>query len=336
MKKYTLPAILLLFLFAACDKLSNPVDDITATQKAATKYSKDQTAQTALTNLVMDVANNDPNMQKKGTTYGYLPDEAKVVWFDSVFTDGDGVLFVIDLGTLDTLASDFSAKVFSTQDGGLVKGQLLCYASSHMDEVGAQLFVSAVGGVFYMHPNQGDDLIMMGNVSIAVSGPTEKAYVDKLSAAADSNFYGVENQAYNYNLIRVTREDVNQIKTNVSYFPLGIEWADLDKFEFRAIYRGTVVGNYTINQTEGASTSDILDDVYNITGASESDGDQDGNYNVTINTPLILKSKTCAKIPVQGTLTFKAAKTADIDYGDGTCDNKVKITVSKITKEVEL
>lgn len=74
---------------------------------------------------------------------------------------------------------------------------------------------------------------------------------------------------------------------------------------------------------------------------SASGVDRDGNtYSITITSPLVYKRACHAErvfIPVQGVQEIlKGDNTGSIDYGDGTCDNIVTVTVNGVTETKEI
>jgi hypothetical protein len=106
-------------------------------------------------------------------------------------------------------------------------------------------------------------------------------------------------------------------------------------------------GNYiqwnsekTITQVEGGSTPLIgLDDAFNITGQAGGSVQMNGKYfqwSTAITAPL-LKRFTCPWI-AKGTLSLNKGSdaVAVLDYGSGTCDNKVVFTVNGSIHEITL
>ena len=86
-----------------------------------------------------------------------------------------------------------------------------------------------------------------------------------------------------------------------------------------------------------------LQDLWIITGTASGINRKGENYSMKITKPLIFKrecstgNKRKEFIAVEGTKELTVGdKVMIIDYGDGTCDNKVTITVNGTSKEVEV
>lgn len=92
----------------------------------------------------------------------------------------------------------------------------------------------------------------------------------------------------------------------------------------------------TIVQVEGNGTPRWpFDDKFEITG-SKSGSDSDGNtWSATIVEKLI-RTGDCRWIKKGVVTLIRNGKTATLDYGDGTCDNKATITINGQVKEITL
>ncbi len=107
---------------------------------------------------------------------------------------------------------------------------------------------------------------------------------------------------------------------------------------------GTVL-TYSANRTRewvaGATTlTNRADDVINVTGSETSTNASTGRvWNANILTPLVRKfAGNCAKHFVQGTVevTITNKPTRLIDYGNGTCDNVITVTINGKTFNINL
>lgn len=83
-----------------------------------------------------------------------------------------------------------------------------------------------------------------------------------------------------------------------------------------------------------------LNDQITIEGSASGTNRQGTQYTMTITSPLILK-RSCwssrAFIPVQGIKEIEAnEKLITVDYGDGTCDRLVTITVDGVSRTIEV
>ena len=95
----------------------------------------------------------------------------------------------------------------------------------------------------------------------------------------------------------------------------------------------------TLHMSEGFGTLNPHDDVFQISGSSNGStqrGDKLFQWSAETTSPLI-KKFTCKRI-VQGVITYKRNndKTAVLDYGDGSCDNKATLTVGSWSVEITL
>ncbi len=83
-------------------------------------------------------------------------------------------------------------------------------------------------------------------------------------------------------------------------------------------------------------------DSWVITGTASGSNRKGRNYSMEITKPLVFKRECSSSgnkvfIAVEGTKQLTVGdKVTTIDYGDGTCDNKVTISINGATKEVEI
>ena len=94
---------------------------------------------------------------------------------------------------------------------------------------------------------------------------------------------------------------------------------------------------------EWIRTANPLSDLWIITGTASGTNRKGENYSMEITKPLVFKRECSSNnkrkefIAVEGTKQLTVGdKLIIIDYGDGTCDNKVTITINGTSKEVEV
>jgi hypothetical protein len=89
--------------------------------------------------------------------------------------------------------------------------------------------------------------------------------------------------------------------------------------------------NLTRAQVSGASTTGLSDDQFAITGNASGTSSTGKTYTVTITSPLI-RDYSCIEHFTSGTMVVDTGIGPDktIDFGNGTCDNAVTVTVSGI------
>lgn len=87
---------------------------------------------------------------------------------------------------------------------------------------------------------------------------------------------------------------------------------------------------------EGSDTTDPSDDVYEVSGSSSGVTPDGVNYSMTIAEPLVF-SLDCQWI-TKGVVIFEMDQLpiTTIDYGDGTCDQEVVVTIEGIDQQVSL
>lgn len=78
------------------------------------------------------------------------------------------------------------------------------------------------------------------------------------------------------------------------------------------------------------------DNVYEITGNSQGSNSNGNSWTSEITEPVIKKFTCQWRVQGQITITRNAKRTAILDYGDGTCDNKATVTVNGVTRIITL
>jgi hypothetical protein len=94
-------------------------------------------------------------------------------------------------------------------------------------------------------------------------------------------------------------------------------------------------GNKTVTQTAGQSTANMSDDEFTITGFSNYSSSAGEQLTASITSPLI-KKFSCKWIVGGITRCTYNALNAELNYGNGTCDNKAVLTMMGQTREVLL
>ncbi len=104
---------------------------------------------------------------------------------------------------------------------------------------------------------------------------------------------------------------------------------------------GTVATRDAEWETTRIRTSNPINDKRIRTGGAKGINNDGVGYIVTITKPIVWKrgclSKLKVMIPVEGTKVkeFEDGKTVTIDYGDGSCNNSMTITIDGVSKTVE-
>ena len=102
--------------------------------------------------------------------------------------------------------------------------------------------------------------------------------------------------------------------------------------------KSTIIRNATRTRTrisDNGTPKNTWDDEFSITGSSTGVNAKGVAYTVTITNPLIIYNNY--KFFVQGTITTTTqTRTATLDYGDGTKDNKATLTINGVTKNITL
>ena len=102
--------------------------------------------------------------------------------------------------------------------------------------------------------------------------------------------------------------------------------------------KSTIIRNASrtrLRISDNGTPKNTWDDEFSITGSSTGVNAKGVAYTVSITSPLIIYNNY--KFFVQGTVTTTTqTKTATLDYGDGTKDNKATLTVNGVTKNITL
>ena len=92
------------------------------------------------------------------------------------------------------------------------------------------------------------------------------------------------------------------------------------------------------NATMPPPLSNLLDDVYSITGSGTGTNREGRNFTITITTALKRLVKVGCRWPVSGVIEIQPddLKLRTIDFGSGTCDDEATVTVGKKSRTVHL
>lgn len=101
-KLLTLPVMVVsLFAFASCEKL---IDDASETSESGEDYAHDQTAISALVDMVQDLGETQGFMMKNGNSI--IPASVPINYIDTIYTDGDGIEIEVDFPSPGVLCND--------------------------------------------------------------------------------------------------------------------------------------------------------------------------------------------------------------------------------------
>lgn len=90
-----------LLTFTSCEKL---VDDASETADSGEDFAQDQTAISALVDMVQDAGETQGFMMKNGNSI--IPASVPIEYTDTLLTDGDGIEISIDFGSTGVLCND--------------------------------------------------------------------------------------------------------------------------------------------------------------------------------------------------------------------------------------
>jgi hypothetical protein len=104
---------------------------------------------------------------------------------------------------------------------------------------------------------------------------------------------------------------------------------------------GTVTwaSSRTREWTEGESTLSLADDVYKVSGTASGTSANGNTFTATITSPLVRKlAPGCRRHFVEGTMEVEVTgkPTRYIDFGDGSCDGQITVTINGNTYDITL
>lgn len=286
-------------LLNSCKKL---VDDATETTETAEDFSEDMAAVSAMIEVIQDVVSTESALQMKSGS-SILPDRLQpyVVFTDgdSVFTDGDGVQFRLDLGDM---ASNFE---FGDEPADLVRGA--------------------------------NDVAYLGDLIIDLNKPfndpecviqiefASRFYVQKGNYRYIIDDYGNGNNTTSAREFVFTR--VSNTQWNITY-DLAIGKAKKGKLASKKSTRTT--GNFLLTINDGGQPG-MLDNTIIISGSSTGESNSKKPYTANITEDLESSPAPCdAEIFTKGRIELKnkdSKFTILADFGDGSCDNDIEVTL---------
>lgn len=327
MKNLVLMASAAILIFSACEKISNPADDAKAAGETLGKFTEDQVALDGFNNLIQDVLKNEGRLNKNGA-YEVFPQEGVIRFSDSLFTDGDGIDFEIDLGLIKNSETPSQSDLKKGNDGKFYGGRYLVSMNKPFSENGCEVTVTP-------------------DYSIN-SDSTEVQYTKLMFI--DGKYMSVALHAKNKDLITSQGVKLKLPEPIFTLRRLGAEKLELEynlalvhleDMNMKSQY--ITIGKIVAERTDGEDTpDDNTDDVYAFSGTSQA-YDVVGDvkiYTVTIdaNNPCIQKLDCNSNaLYVQGILTMEpeSGKSYRFDFGNGDCDSKVKVKVGNLP-EVEI
>jgi len=244
--------------------------------------------------------------------------------YDDVFSEVDGVMNLMDQFGYETSALK-SAVVLDT-----------CPIISMISEPGSfwprTVVVDYGDGCDVSHFNTDRERIRKGKILIKVSGPMwiEGSYREVTFEDFSINDFLVEGRR------TVTNEGVwdEGEYTGLKYFSVVLEGGTITTPEGQVISKDV---NRTRTFVEGEDTKwDTRDDIWHINGIATGVNRQGLTFTREITSPL-WKEIGCRFI-TRGTVLIEAEGRPDVilDYGDGTCDPLVTITIEGETDQVRL
>lgn len=169
------------------------------------------------------------------------------------------------------------------------------------------------------------------------SGKIITVYTGPLFIPGNSSTTTFVNYSINGTKVEGTHKTINQSTSAARVFAVTVTGGKLTRPNGNIIAWNS---SKTISQTDGLGTPQFpLDDIFRIEGETTGSNTREGqqiDWSTTITQPLI-KKFSCRWI-VQGVVKMQkgADRIAELNYGDGTCDNKATITAQGVTREITL
>lgn len=273
-----------LLVVTGCEKLT---EDATETAQSAEDFAEDQAAVLSMMDLVEDVAATQGFM-KNGSSI--LPAGVAINYLDTLFTDGDGVEFEVDLGVYPGV---------DCGDGKKRYGKLNITASKPFKEVGCVVTAYAPTSLTMYTPSKTDHTTIFLSKSLGEVITLTRTATNVVDVTYKLAFYYVVENPQNPN------------RTASGYVPM--------------------TGTFTLTQVAGMDDPGVLGDEFTISGGTTGQNHNGKAYTTTITENLYRKvDETCSKVFTKGKIELKndGAKTnMKLDFGDGSCDNDVEITL---------
>lgn len=326
MKNLVVMAAASLFLFSACEKLSNPADDAVEAKETLEKYADDQIALDGFTDLIQDVMQNEGRLNKNGA-YEVFPQEGVISFTDSLFTDGDGIDFVIDLGIIKNNEIPEQSELKKGQNGKFYGGRYNVNMSKPFSEIGCVVSVTPDYSI------DSDSTDVRPTWLMFIDGRhTVLAFHNNTTDVITSKGkkLGIPQPIFT-----ITRKGAEKLELfyGVSYLHLD----DNGKQKGQWFTRGTLLAERTFGDQ---TPDDKTDDIYAFSGNTMAIdlSTQAAIYSVSIeeSNPLIQKTNCNSNaVYVQGVMNMESSgdKKYRFDFGSGDCDSKVKVKIGNLPEQ---
>lgn len=273
-------------VLTGCEKLT---EDATQTATSGEDAAEDLSYMNAMVDMVEDVMSSEDFMLKKGKKK-IKPDNVPINYVDTSFTDGDGTEIKINFGKVPVLCLD----------GFKRSGILIIRANKPYNEVGCVIEAYTDGS---MDIYKGNDVVgFYAEEGVDVGGGLEHITITRVAADKIELDYTIE---------------------------VYVEIADPGNYDRTDGIHYPASGKFTVTQIGGFDDDGVLGNEYSISGGGKGENHDGTKYDITITEDLYRKiDPDCSKTMTKGKMTLKnegATTDLKIDFGDGTCDNKITI-----------
>jgi len=289
-----------LLLMNSCEKI---VDDATETADSAEDMSSDLVALGSLTDAIQDIVSSDPNLQLKNGNPFISRQYFRYSNDDSVFTDGDGIEIIFNF-------EDETHPQYP-------------YTSIDEDPTSGTGSVGGDGSTRW-----GSGYIRM-NLPYSDPNCVIKLELNRYIVLKEGVLYRIDDGDRKIGgrdecVISRTGTDSWDIEYNMSFQKRELTESDVEPKTYN-------VGTFHLVTVDGG-VEGLLDDELTVTGtASECKNKKGTIYSVTITEPLKrVLEPGCSNTFTQGKMELKNDKSKfsmKADFGDGTCDNLVEVTL---------
>lgn len=334
---------------SSCKKIETKIDDASAGAEA---IFADMESLNLMYDMLNDIMQNDPLTAQKNGTITTLPISTLISHPDSLFSDGDGIVIQCNMRPIAnplTFEGDLKAEDRAL-DGSYKVGDFYLKSNAKWTDPGLEVEF----GIGQYSPGS---LIPKATFVMCrrdVDRTLYKSYWLALEPIVSGQMFLLK---------RVDEKTLTFRSRSADYIPSDII---ITRHIFSSNGNKVVRKmsgkngphteiNLTVTQVKGLETAISSDDVFEYSGTIEGSYfkkylDDDGRkvlsnektyYKVNITEPMSTSSDPNCDFEgfVKGKLEFellgKDVK-VKMDFGDGTCDRKVKTTIGKITKEVTL
>jgi len=277
-------------VFSSCEKA---LTDATETADSGQDFADDMQEITTVMDVVQDISLDASFMQKNGNAN--IP-ESVFQYIDTIYTDGDGIEIIADFGNNGTLCGDGYTRF----------AKLGIKANKPYSEVGSKVELTCLGTIWgqrwFMQQLRPSPSELTSQLILWMDPARNDVFTIERKSATQIDFVG----DFQYSAI------------------LDTNFASKGGFQ-------TFKGAYSLTQTEGVSTTATDDDKWELSGSCNLVNRSGKPYEVKVTEPLTRKSaQTCSKTFTQGKLELQnegSNSVLKLDFGDGTCDNEIIITL---------